>query len=77
VQYYKILFGKEPKENMKLDDSFWADEEKVTQEENEQLEKEIPEEEVKKAIDGSYVEGASGSDGFSFLFYQEGFHGSH
>jgi hypothetical protein len=71
VQYYKKLFGKEPKENKKLDDSFWADDEKVTQEENEHLEKEISEEEVKKAIDDSYAEGALGPDDFSFLFYQK------
>jgi hypothetical protein len=56
---------------MKLDNSFWADDEKVTQEENEQLEKEISEEEVKKAIDDSYAEGAPCPYGFSFRFYQK------
>jgi hypothetical protein len=42
----------------------------VTQEENMDLEREFFEEEVKKAIDESYAEGAPGPDGFSFMFYQ-------
>jgi hypothetical protein len=29
------------------------------------------EEEIKRAIDSSYYEGAPGPDGFSFLFYQK------
>jgi hypothetical protein len=36
-----------------LDDNFWAKDEKVTYDENELLEKEFSEEEVKKAIDES------------------------
>jgi hypothetical protein len=42
----------------------------VTQEENMDLEREFSEEEVKKAIDESYAEGAPSPDGFSFMFYQ-------
>jgi hypothetical protein len=34
------------------------------------LEAELTEEEIKRAIDGSYAEGAPGPDGFSFMFYQ-------
>jgi hypothetical protein len=71
VQFYKHLFCKEVRENITLDDSFWADEDKVTQAENEMLEREFFEEEVKRAIDESYAEGAPGPDGFSFLFYQK------
>jgi hypothetical protein len=43
----------------------------MTQDENEQLEKGISKEEVKKDIAGSYADGAPGPDGFSFLFYQK------
>jgi hypothetical protein len=38
------------------------------------LEARLTEEEIKKAIDGSYAEGALGPDGFSFLFYQKFWH---
>jgi hypothetical protein len=38
------------------------------------LEASLTEEEIKKAIDGSYAEGAPGPDGFSFLFYQKFWH---
>jgi hypothetical protein len=43
----------------------------VTEEENLGLEDENFEEEVKRAIDSSYVEGAPGPEGFSFMFYQK------
>jgi hypothetical protein len=69
VQFYKKLFCKKPRENMSLDEDFWAEEEKVTSEENDLLEREFSEEEVKMAIDESYAEGASGLNGLSFLFY--------
>jgi hypothetical protein len=70
TQFYKKLFGEEPKENLSLDDEFWEDGEKVTQEENLALEVEFTEEEIKRAIDGSYAEGAPGPYGFSFILYQ-------
>jgi hypothetical protein len=69
--FTKKLFCKEHMENMSLDEGFWAEEEKVTHEENEFLEKEFSKEEVKRALDESYAEGAPGPDGFSFLFYQK------
>jgi hypothetical protein len=50
VQYHKKLFGKEPIENMQLDDNFSTEDEKVTKEENVDLEKEFSEEEVKKVL---------------------------
>lgn len=49
---------------------FWAEEEKVSLEENDCLEAPFTEEEVRDAIFGSYAEGAPDPDGFSFLFYQ-------
>jgi hypothetical protein len=48
TEFYKKLFGKEPKENIELDENFWDDDEKVTQEENLILEAELTEEEIKK-----------------------------
>jgi hypothetical protein len=56
--------------NIGLGEDFWAKDEMVSSEDNEMLEAEFFEEEIKRAIDGSDVEGAPGPDGFSFLFYQ-------
>jgi hypothetical protein len=67
VQFYRKLFCKEHRENMGLDENFWA-EVKVTPEENELLEKEFYEEEVKRDIDESYVEGG-GAGLMVFPFY--------
>jgi hypothetical protein len=49
-QFYKKLFGEEPRANIKLDDGFWEMEERVTPEENELLEAEMTEEEIFQAI---------------------------
>jgi hypothetical protein len=68
-EFYKNLFGFEPRSNIKLDGDFWEENE-VSSEDNEILEFEFSEAEIKKAIEGSYAEGASGFDDFSFLFYQ-------
>jgi hypothetical protein len=70
MDFYKKLFGEEPKENLGLDDGFWSEEEKVTHEEKVALEAEFTEEEIKRDIDGSYAEGAPGPNGVSFIFYQ-------
>jgi hypothetical protein len=70
AQFYKTLFGNEQRENIRLDDNFWEESDKVTAEENELLEAELTEEEVKKAIDDSNAAGAPDPDSFSFLFYQ-------
>jgi hypothetical protein len=48
-----------------------GDSEKVTAEENSMLEVEFSQEEIKKAIEWSYAEGAPGPDGFSFLFVKK------
>jgi hypothetical protein len=70
IDIYKKLFGEEPKDNLGLDDDFWNEMEKVTQEENAALEDDFTKEEIKRAIDGSYAEGAPGPNGVSFIFYQ-------
>jgi hypothetical protein len=70
VEYYKIMFGKENRENVRMVDDFWDEEAKVTVVENEMLELEFTKEEIKKAIDDSYAEGGPGPNDFSFLFYQ-------
>ena len=48
---------------------FWAEEEKVTLEENLMLQCPFSEEEIKEAVFGSYADGAPGPDGFSFMYY--------
>lgn len=71
VKFYDNLFGEEQRSGVKLDEDFWKEEEKVTHEENDMLEADITEDEIKEAIFGSYAEGAPSPDGFSFLFYQK------
>jgi hypothetical protein len=44
--YYKRLFGKEERSNVKLGDDFWEEEEKVSMEENQIMEFEFTEEEI-------------------------------
>jgi hypothetical protein len=46
MEFYKNLFGEECKENIKLGDDFWAEDEKILKEENEALEADFSEEEV-------------------------------
>jgi hypothetical protein len=71
VAFYKKLFGKEPRSSIKLGDDFWGENERISEEDNEMLEAKLFEEEIFRAIKGSYAEGAPGPDGFSFLFYQK------
>jgi hypothetical protein len=71
VKFYEKLFGEDPRENVKLQADFRKEEEKVTQVENEMLEADFAEEEIRGAIFGSNAEGVPSPDGFSFLFYQK------
>jgi hypothetical protein len=71
VNYYKNLFKKEERTNISLDNSFWGPEDRVSSEENDMLDAPFTEEEMKSAVFDSYSEGAPGSDGFTFLFYQK------
>jgi hypothetical protein len=68
TEFYKKLFGKEPRENFSLNENFWEEHENVFLEENQMLEAELAEEEIKRAIDSSYNKGAPDPDGFSFMF---------
>jgi uncharacterized glyoxalase superfamily protein PhnB len=71
MEFYRKLFGTESKENIKLSEDFWSEDEKITKEENEALEAELTEDEIRRAVFDSYAEGAPGPDGFPFLFYQK------
>jgi hypothetical protein len=51
TEFYKKLFGKENRDNFRLDDSFWREEEKVSYEDNLALEAEFIEAEIKIAIE--------------------------
>ena len=68
TKFYKDLFGFETSLDVSLGDNFWAEEEKVTIEENLMLQCPFSEVEIKEAVFGSYVDGAPGPDGFSFMF---------
>lgn len=71
VGFYKNLFAKEDRGDIRLSERFWDDSQKVSSEENESLIAPFSEEEIKEAIFSCYPEGAPGSDGLSFLFYQK------
>jgi uncharacterized glyoxalase superfamily protein PhnB len=70
VSYYKKLFGFEEKLDISLVDDFWHDSEKVSEAQNEMLNADFTEQDVKDSIFGSYAKGAPGPDGFPLLFYQ-------
>jgi hypothetical protein len=71
MNYYKQLFGKEPRSNIRFRSDFWEENEKVSSEENWLLKADFTEEEIHATIKGSHAKGATGPDGFSFLFYQK------
>ena len=70
TSFYKNLFGTEDKLNVHLGPSFWEEDDLVTNEENDLLQRNFFEEEIKEAIFGSYAHGAPSPEGLSFLFYQ-------
>jgi hypothetical protein len=71
TNYYNELFKFEPSPNINISSDFFTENDKVTLEEVEILETPFFEEEIKKAVFGSYSDGAPGLDGLSFMFYQE------
>jgi hypothetical protein len=71
VDFYKDLFRKERREDISPGENFWREEDKVTQEENDNLSAPFTEIEIKMAIDNCYVEGAPDPDGLPFLFFQK------
>jgi hypothetical protein len=58
VNFYKILFGPEPRLDISLREDFWGENEKVSPEKNSMLEAPFTEEEIKEALFGSYAEGS-------------------
>jgi hypothetical protein len=58
VEFYKNLFGLEPRSRVKLDEDFWEEEDKVTLSKNEFLEAPFTEAEIKVVVLESYAEGA-------------------
>jgi hypothetical protein len=69
--YYKDLFKFQNRRDIRLQDNFFLDDEKVLVEENIMLGNAFNEEEVREAVFGSYAGGAPGPDGLSFMFYQK------
>jgi hypothetical protein len=55
VEFYKKLFGEEERMDIDLEENFWGEDEKVTQGENEMLDKEFTKKETKDAVFGSYA----------------------
>lgn len=71
VGFYKNLFAKEDRGEIRLSEDFWDISQRVSSEENEFLIAPFSEKEIKEAIFSCYPEGAPGPDGLSFLFYQK------
>ena len=71
THFYKNFFAFEDKLDIHLDCSFLKEDDKITAQENGNLDAPLSEEEIKQAIFYSYADGAPGPDGFPFLFYQK------
>jgi hypothetical protein len=71
INLYKDLFKKENRHEIQLAAEFWKESEKVTNEENNALTTPFIELEMKEAVLSCYADGATGSDGISFLFYHK------
>jgi hypothetical protein len=65
------LFGEEKRDDICLSEDFWDDDERVTVEENDALDAEFSEEEIRRAVFDSYADGAPRPNGISFIFYQK------
>lgn len=68
--FYKNLFAREDRGDIRLSTDFW-DESQLVKEENKMLTAPFTEEEIKEAVFSCYAEGAPGPDGLPFLFYQK------
>lgn len=71
VDFHKSLFGKEETLEVKLNEGFWDESEKVTEEDNAMLQAPFSQEKIKEALFSCYAEGAPGPDGLSFLVLPE------
>jgi hypothetical protein len=70
TNFYKDLFKWGARPEIILEQDFFTNEERVTREENDKLDCRFIVEEIKEAVFRSYVDGALGPDGLSFMFYQ-------
>jgi hypothetical protein len=70
TEYYRELFKYERRHDIKIAEDFFKEDDKMTKEENEALEIEFTEEEVRKVVFESYSDGTPRPDGLSFMFYQ-------
>jgi mannosylglycoprotein endo-beta-mannosidase len=69
-QFYKELFGPSTPSSIHMDPRCWDSSERVTIQENEELEKSFSESEIKYAIFSMEKNTAPGSDHFPVEFYQ-------
>jgi hypothetical protein len=72
--YYKALFGPGIDNSFEMEQDLWADEEKVTVQENADLIKPFEEVEIKTALFQMEKNKVAGPDGFPIEFYQQCWH---
>jgi hypothetical protein len=70
TDYYKYIFGLGEGNNMALDASIWSNEEKLSEEDNENLNEPFSETEVKHALDCMMKNKAHGPDEIPVEFFQ-------
>ena len=68
TDFYKNLFHKEHRPDIRLRQDFFKEEEKVSMEEKRILEASFTLEEIRVAVFGSYSDGAPGPNGLPFSF---------
>jgi hypothetical protein len=66
--YYKDMFKFQNRPDIRVQDNFFLDNEKVSVEENIMIGSAFTNEEVREAVFGSNADGAPGPDGLSFMF---------
>lgn len=68
--YYKQLFGRQPKRSVTLSMEAWGQDERLSGKDNEILMTLFSEEEVQRVIKDLKLNSAPGPDGFSSAFYK-------
>jgi hypothetical protein len=70
-EFYRKLFGKEERGNIKMAARMWQDKGRLTDDQRESIIRPFSMEKVEFAIQEMKIETASGPDGFPYVFYKK------